>query len=557
MTRIPSPPSLDPAQRPPWLVRGIRKLGKVDAPNWLKIEQLSAVLIGAYPLVEDELKAMVTALERSTDTKPHRFLEQITAATTVETMAIFSWEVASQWLQNGRRDWHRPWPLYGVILWGKDGYVPQLMKEFWRAIKENRKLVAGHLAAALGMIDTTAALFALFEIEFALQERTDEMQQQVQQLLERAAQKKQLTYPQLLNQLMPTYGLAAADRFMIETPHGRYALLLTADMEPKLRDENGRLHTELPKGVSAAKQAEWEANLQALDAAKKLQAWRLERAMVEQWRWSWRDFDQFIVQHPYMQHVAQLVVWGLYDRRGRLRQSFRLADDLSFADELDQTAAPGENPERIEKMRALIPKLLRRSYWRQQFREFPAVSEKLTSSQPDWLSVGVVHPLHLSAEQRTYWRELFDDYELIPLFPQMWRTLSDATMVTGLEVFEYHCSWTLPDIVMLQSGDYMAASGRGGLYDRLLRWQWEASGQGTTKQFVRYFRGANVTAVLAPRWGAKSPPHAQLLFVNGRPQIYLYEQERLKIERLEPFVLNETFRDLNRLLNEEESGLIN
>lgn len=553
MTRIPSPPLLDPTQRPPWLVRSIRKLGSVEAPAWLKTERLPAVVVGAYTLADDELKAVVTALARSTDSQLHVFAKQMAEATSVETMATFSWEVAAQWLQNGRREWDRPWPLYGVVLWGQDGYVPQLVAQFWVAVKENKKTVTAHLASALGMIDTPAALFALFELEFALREQASKMQQQVQQLLEAAAQKRQLTYPQLLNRLMPHYGLASAECFAIETPSGRYELRLTADMEPMLRDENGRLQADLPGEVAAEKQTAWEAKRQELDAAKQLQAWRLERAMVEQWRWSWPEFDRFIVQHPYMQHVAQLVVWGLYDRRGRLRQSFRLADDLSFADELDQTAAPGENPERIEKVRAFVPKLLRRSYWRQQLREFPAVSEKLTSSKPDWLSVGVVHPLHLSAEQRAYWRELFDDYELIPLFPQVWRTLSDATMVVGLEAFERHFSWTLPDVLALYSGFNTSESGRRGLYDRLLSWQWEEHGQGTAKQFVRYFRGVNSTAVLAPRWGAKSPPHAQLFFINGHPQAHLYDQERLKIERLEQFMLNETLHDLNRLLGEVES----
>ena len=38
-------------------------------------------------------------------------------------------------------------------------------------------------------------------------------------------------------------------------------------------------------------------------------------------------------------------------------------------------------------------------------------------------TVGVVHPLHLTDEQRSAWGEIFGDYEIIPPFPQLGRTV--------------------------------------------------------------------------------------------------------------------------------------
>jgi hypothetical protein len=76
------------------------------------------------------------------------------------------------------------------------------------------------------------------------------------------------------------------------------------------------------------------------------------------------------------------VLWGGYDEKGSLVSTFRVTEERDYAD-VDES-----------------------------------------SYRPDGLSaVGLVHPLHLTEDQRSAWGEIFGDYEIIPPFPQLGRAV--------------------------------------------------------------------------------------------------------------------------------------
>ena len=99
----------------------------------------------------------------------------------------------------------------------------------------------------------------------------------------------------------------------------------------------------------------------------KIQAARLEQAMVTQRRWSVEDFERFVVNHPLQRHLARLLVWR------DAHATFRVTDELDYADADDEPVAIGGE-------------------------------------------IGIVHPLQLFRGERAAWGEQLADYEIVPPF---------------------------------------------------------------------------------------------------------------------------------------------
>jgi hypothetical protein len=165
--------------------------------------------------------------------------------------------------------------------------------------------------------------------------------------------------------------------------------VLGPDLKPLLRDQAGPLRPDLPKPASkddAARAAEaaeeWKLLKKQVADVAKIQAARLEQAMVTGRRWSRDAFETLLARHPLMTHLVKRLVWAGYTASGERRATFRVTEDGTHADASDQTAT------------------------------LDTVAE-----------VAVVHPLHLTEEERGQWGELLSDYEIVPPFPQLGRPI--------------------------------------------------------------------------------------------------------------------------------------
>src|SRR5262249_26246406 len=114
----------------------------------------------------------------------------------------------------------------------------------------------------------------------------------------------------------------------------------------------------------------------------KVQAARLEMGMVLGRRWPLDDFATLLVRHPLQVNLVRRLLWGGYDATGKRVHTFRVTEEQEYADVRDSALA------------------------------LCGVA-----------AVGVVHPLHLTEEERTAWAEVFGDYEQIAPFPQLGRTV--------------------------------------------------------------------------------------------------------------------------------------
>ena len=202
--------------------------------------------------------------------------------------------------------------------------------------------------------------------------------------MDEIAAAKGLSKSELEDRIVPTCGLDERGRrtFVIGTRTFEFAL--GPGLKPMLRDEGGKLRASPPKPSE-----EWKVLRKQVADVAKLQAERLEQAMVTQRRWAFADFERFVVRHPLQRHLARALIW----RAGT--QTFRITDELDYAAADDQPVKPAGE-------------------------------------------VTIVHPLQLSDTELAAWGELFGDYELVPPFAQLGRPVFDVDEAArGQELLAY------------------------------------------------------------------------------------------------------------------------
>jgi hypothetical protein len=255
-----------------------------------------------------------------------------------------------------------------------------------------------HQTAVMGLkvlcgIGTDTALMALNGI--AQKVKFAGIKKNAQTTMEEIASARGLSRAELEDRIVPDLGLDDRGGRDLEFGPRQFRVLLDAALNPVVRDGDGKTRGDLPKpnakddpAKADAAVAEWKLLKKQLKEVAKSQGPRLEQAMVTMRRWSPADFDALIVKHPLMTNFARRLVWGGFDKAGKLKTSFRVTDELELADATD-------SPVTLDGVAA----------------------------------VGILHPMHLDDAQRAAWGQLLGDYEVVPPFTQLGRpvvTLTDA-----------------------------------------------------------------------------------------------------------------------------------
>jgi hypothetical protein len=161
---------------------------------------------------------------------------------------------------------------------------------------------------------------------------------------------------------------------------GTDAALLTVDaIAIRYRSKNKKI-AKLPDSVASDVKTEFKELAASLKEAVKSQLLRMETLMVRQFRWPVARWQELYLQHPLLLPFTQRLVWGAYDKAGKLICAFRALEDHSLTDAADNSyTLPGD------------------------------------------CAVGIVHPLELTPETRRAWLKHLADYDVAPPFAQLER----------------------------------------------------------------------------------------------------------------------------------------
>jgi predicted DNA-binding WGR domain protein len=501
---------------PAWLAKGVAAATaakkadkKAPMPSWVTPEHLPPFAVDGRRLSDEQVAAVVAALQASTLDKPHPLITDLRKHADPASADLFVWKLCERWLGEGGSGKEK-WALAAVGLLGGDASVLKLtpLVRLWPGESQHPRAVLG--LEVLRAIGSDTALMQLNGIAQKL--KFQGLKTKAREFMEAIAKEKGLTRAELEDRVVPDFDLDEHGHRAFDYGGRRFNFVLGPECKPMLRDDDpkGKLRDDLPEPgtkddaeKAAAAIAEWKAIKKQIKDVAKLQADRLEQAMVTGRRWTKADFQTLVVRHPLMTNLARLLLWGVYDGK-KLRETFRVTEDQECVNVDDE-------PFNLNTDRAL----------------------------------GLVHPLQLDDGARQAWGQRFSDYAIIPPFPQLGRAIHRLEKgEANQRSIEREVKLPAPTLVFgLEKLGWVRGKGMdNGAFD----------------EHSRQFPDAAVTAVVNYDGNVSYGfihPDAELTvtgccFVNGlrAPNGFGHGLEKkLKLGDVDPIVISETLHDLTML----------
>jgi hypothetical protein len=391
-----------------------------EIPIWAKAVVLPKIQLkdGTTVLPACAAQTLVQMLQISKPEAPYPGLEVVKELCDESSLARFAWGLFGNWRESGSDDGHR-WACDAMGLLGDDGTVDLLEPMIGPWTTERDYTLVGDVLTVLGMIGGDRALAALHG---AVQKgRRKPVRRLAVQRFQDVAASLDLTADELADRVVPTLGLGADGTLRLDYGPRFFDVGFDELLRPRVTDEAGKVLQRMPRPVKTDDQERAKAAYQQFAEVKKAaqtvavdQIRRLEKAMFTRRRWEPAGFAAHMVGHPLLRHITRRVVWGVYAADGSAVGSFRIAEDLSYADVHDGHY-----------------------------------------EIPEGATIGVAHPVELGAAVRE-WSEVFADYEILQPLDQLGRP---ALELTAAE----RCERTLQrfERIVLGASDIAALEPRG------------------------------------------------------------------------------------------------
>jgi predicted DNA-binding WGR domain protein len=378
---------LDDRSTPKWLKDALAEAGKLKKaklPSWAVAASLPSITIGNERLNDAQVATVINTLAATTVTGSHALFDVLHEHADARSLDDFAWKMFQHWCEDGNPSKEK-WAMGAIGLLGGDNCALKLtpLVRNWPGESQHQRAVFG--LECLRAIGSNVALMQLSGIAQKLKFKG--LKTKAEEFVEAIARDKGLTRAELEDRVVPDCGLDEQGKREFSFGTRKFSFLLGSELKPMVRDDDGKVRDDLPKpsskddaNVAKASVDEWKLLKKQIKEVAKIQAGRLEQAMVTGRRWKPEDFETLLVKHPLMTHLARKILWGSYDDKGKLLSTFRVTDERDYADS-------SEN----------------------------AVSLKKAAE------IGVIHPLNMTDQERSAWGEVLSDYEIVSPFPQLGR----------------------------------------------------------------------------------------------------------------------------------------
>lgn len=269
----------------------------------------------------------------------HEGLHRLKRDCTAESLAAFAWDLFDAWMLAGAPA-KSQWAMYAVGWLGDDDCARKLtaLLRVWPT-----EGASARAATALQVLAEMGSTVALMQIHGVAQKvKSRPLQQKARDMLQRIAESREMSTEELADYLVPDMGLDADGTTVLDFGPRKFVLGFDRALKPRVKDGTGAWHGDLPKprqdddpALAQAAHKRWKALKKDSKAIVSLQLARLEGAMCTRRRWPAATFRTCFVEHPFMRHLAQRLVFGVFAGPG-LQAAFRVCEDLSFANERDE-----------------------------------------------------------------------------------------------------------------------------------------------------------------------------------------------------------------------------
>ncbi len=473
-------------------------------PAWVPISELPPVVVGGKRFSDELVADVIGALRASPLETPSSKLKALRERGDRASLDAFAWRLFELWLGEGAPAKDK-WALHAVGLLGNDAGALRLapLVRNWPGESQHQRAVTG--LECLRAIGSDVALMQLNGIAQKLKFKG--LKARAQELMELIAKDRGMTRPELEDRIVPDCDLDEKGTRVFDFGPRQFSFVLGPDMKPLVRDAAGKI-ADLPKPGAKddaekanAATEEWKLMKKQIKEVAKIQAERLEQAMVTGRRWKKADFELLVVKHPLLTHLVRLLVLGGHDAKGELVATFRVTEDGTYADSKDEAT-------------------------------------KLTGVE----TCSIVHPLDLDEATKGRWGQVFADYQLMPPFLQL-----------GRPIFTLEKKEEKATALQRLAAKKVAAITLSGTLDKL---GWERGvpqDGGCYFAHSKPFHGANVTAVveydgipvgMAVDWDDQEVKKAWFIEGIHGPQGYPEDKGAIALAKVDPIAISEVLKDL-------------
>ena len=498
------------AELPDDLRAAFGAIGKAKLSPWVVPSSLPPIKLGDKKLAVAEVTSLLETLRSSplgSDLPLFPALKKHAVRTSLDA---FVWKLFESWITAGAPSKDK-WAMGALGQLGGDAVVLKLtpLVRQWPGESQHQRAVFG--LECLRTIGSDTALMALNGIAQKLKFKG--LKEKAQAMMQAIAELRGMSREELADRIVPDCGLDERGGRTFDFGPRQFQFVLGPEMKPLIKDAAGKVRPDLPspnqsddRTKAEAEVAEWKLLKKTLKEVLKIQAERLEEAMITGRRWTPEEFDSLLVKHPLMVNLVRQLVFASYED-GRVASSFRVTEDQTLADENDdEVALPGSG------------------------------------------LIGVVHPAHLSEAAKSAWGQVMSDYEIIPPFQQLGRAIChpEPADLEEEEITRFRGP-KMPGITvygMLEKNHWLRDTPADG---------------GGFMQHSKYFPSADVTAFIAYTGMSISyyeePQEIEYVyFVRGheKPEMWGDHAHRVKIKDVDPVVLSEVLRLVHALLSKAE-----
>lgn len=372
------------------LVREILSGGRKRKLSWfLSDERRKVHKLDGEEAPEDLLAAVLVSYADMQDLGISKNAEKLAAELHTGELADYVRELYDLWIAEGAPA-KKKWVIYAASIHGGEKIVPVLYAQIQDWAKNSRGAMASEAVRALALGGTSTALLLVDQI--ARKFRFRQVKDAAGRALSYAAEQLGITKAELEDRIVPDLGFDERMEQTIDYGNRQFRVQLTPELTLEVYDGKGKKLKNLP---SPGKQDDPERAKAAYEAWKLLkkqmktvaanQTLRLEQALGSGRQWKTEQWTALFVKNPIMHQFAAGLIWGVY-ADGKVEQMFRYMEDGSF-NTVDE-------------------------------EEYELPEEGI---------IGLVHPLELSEEQLTAWKEQLSDYEIVQPVEQLERPVYRVT----------------------------------------------------------------------------------------------------------------------------------
>jgi len=338
-------PTFDSKTLPSWFQKAAADLKAPKPADWLPAVSLPPILIEGKRLGDEQVRQVLAALQKSTlekmsqerwtygsssdsgsksprraraprqeessgENQEHPLLPMLKKHADADALDAFAWAVFDYWLTSGAPSKDK-WGMTAIGFLGGDRSVLKItpLIRAWPGESQHQRAVLG--LQCLRKIGTDTALMQLNGIAQKLKFKG--LKENAARFMEETAKDKGLTRSQLEDRIVPDCDLDERGGRTFDFGPRKFRFLLGPQLKPMIKDEQGGVKTDLPKpgakdDAERANQAvaDWKLLKKQVGEVVKIQAVRLEQAMVTGRRWPQSDFQALLVRRKRCYHCIRL-----------------------------------------------------------------------------------------------------------------------------------------------------------------------------------------------------------------------------------------------------------